>query len=78
MFGDGAGEDELEEVVAGAGFAADAGHFEAAEGLAIDEGAGDGAVKIEVADEKFAAGAIEGRGAAAVDAAGEGVVGAVG
>src|SRR4029079_15342760 len=78
VLGDGAGDNELEEIIAAAGLAADARHFEAAEGLAIDEGTGDGAVEVEVADGEIAFGAVEGCGAAAVDAAGEGVIGGVG
>ena len=66
------------EVVGAARFAADAAQFEAAEGLAADEGSGDRPVEIEVADDELLADSLQIRGAAAVAAAGQGVVGAVG
>ena len=45
----------MQQVIGTAGFAADAGHFEAAERLAVDLRAGAAAVDIEIADaESFA------------------------
>src|SRR5687768_1193044 len=71
VLGDGAGKDELQQVVAAAGFAANTGHLEAAEGLPADEGAGDGPVEIEIAGEKLPPHAVERCRTARVDAAGE-------
>src|SRR5690349_5739305 len=53
VFGADARLDELEEVFAAAGFGADAGETEAAEGLPADQGAGDPAIQIEIADAEF-------------------------
>ena len=78
IFGDRAGDKELLEVIGPAGFWASAGKFEAAEWLAIDQGAGDTPVDIEIADAEFTPGALDVRGAARVDAAGQGVIGGVG
>ena len=54
VFGADARLDELEEVVAAAGFGADAGETESAEGLPADQRAGDATVQIEIADPKLA------------------------
>src|SRR5262249_15188534 len=63
--------DELEEVVGAARLRANARHSKAAEGLAGDEGAGDAAVDVEVADAELALGPLEVRGLAREDAARE-------
>src|SRR5688500_10364362 len=78
VLGDRARDHELEGVVRAAGLGADAGELEAAEGLAVHERAGDLAVDVEVADAELAADAVDRRGAAGVDAAGEGIFRAVG
>src|SRR3954451_12944482 len=78
VFGDGSWPAELGEVVGAAGLGAEAGEFVAAEGLAFDEGAGDLAVEVEVADAELAPDAVEGGGGAGEAAAGEGVFGVVG
>ena len=54
VFGDAAGEEEFVQVVGAAGLGADARELEAAEGLAVDQGAGDGAVDVEVSHTKLA------------------------
>ena len=59
VFGDRARDEELQQVVGSAGLGADAGHLEAAERLALHEGAGDLAVDVEVADAEFAADALK-------------------
>src|SRR4051812_24695881 len=64
VFGDGSGPAELGEVVGAAGLGAQARELVAAEGLAFDEGAGDLAVEVEVADAELAADAVEGGGGA--------------
>src|SRR5690606_27417561 len=66
-----AGLDELEQVVAAAGLGADAGHAEAAEGLAADECAGDAAVEVNVAHAVLALGTLKVRRLATEHAAGE-------
>ena len=53
VFGDRAFDDELQQVVGAARFVADAGELEAAERLAVDEGAGDRAVQIQIAHEQL-------------------------
>ena len=78
VFGKGAGVGELGEVVSAAGFFADAGEAEAAEGLALDECAGDAAVDVEVADEEVGAGAADVGGGAGEESAGEFAGGVVG
>ncbi len=55
-----AGVDEVEQVVGAAGLGAGAGEAEAAEGLAADEGAGDAAVEVEIADAELAPRALRG------------------
>ena len=50
VFGDAYRVGELLEIILAAGLAADAAQPEATEGLACDEGAGDLAVEVEVAD----------------------------
>ncbi len=70
--------DEVEQVLAAAGLGADAREPEAAEGLAADQGAGDAAVEVEVADAELASGPLQVRGLAAEDAAGQLVFGGVG
>ena len=47
--------EKLQQIIRPAGLGADAGEFEAAEGLAVDQGAGDVAIDIEVADAEFLA-----------------------
>lgn len=49
VLGDGARFEELKKVIRAAGLGADAGKFEAAEGLAFDYGAGDLAVEVKIA-----------------------------
>lgn len=66
------------EVVGAAGFGAYAGHGEAAEGLAADEGAGAASVDVEVADAEVAFGYVDVCGLAGEDAAGEFVAVVVG
>ena len=78
VLGDRARQDELQQVVGAAGLAADARHLEAAERLPADQGAGDAAVEIQVADQQLAPRALQVRRAAREDAAGQRVVGAVG
>ena len=60
-----------------AGLRAAAGHLEAAEGMPLDDGAGEAAVEVEIADEHFLPGALEGLRAAGKKTAGQRVVGAV-
>ena len=50
VLGDRARQHELQKVFAAAGLGADSAEFEAAEGLAADQGAGDFSIHIEVAD----------------------------
>ena len=54
VLGDGAGQHELQQVVGAARLGADAGKLEPAEGLAVDQGAGDLAVDVQVADAELA------------------------
>ena len=72
------GVHELQQIIRAAGFGADAAHLEAAEGLAVDDGSGDLAVDVEIADAELTADAGDVGGAAGEQAAGEGVLGAVG
>src|SRR5437870_3322557 len=55
---------KLQQVIRPARFRADAGHLEAAERLALDQGAGDLAVDIEIADAEVALDAADVGGAA--------------
>ncbi len=71
VFGNTDGDEELEQVIGAAGFAADPGHAVAAEGMTLNKGTGDFAVEVQVADFELVAGAAETGRAAAVDAAGE-------
>ena len=57
VFGNAAGDQKVAEVIGSAGLGAAAGEFETAEGLAADEGAGDSAIDVKIADAEFAAGA---------------------
>src|SRR6266446_4066335 len=50
---------EVLQILASPRFGAAAGHFEAAEGLAFDEGAGDGAVEVEIAADHLGLHAFE-------------------
>ena len=68
----------MQQIILATGFTANSGHFEAAERLAMDERPGDWPVEIKISDQKFAASAFKCRWAAAIDAAGEGVIGSVG
>src|SRR5450756_2128385 len=70
--------EELQQVVRPARLRADAAHLEAAERLALDERSGDAAVDVEIADAVIAQEPLEGSRAAADEAAGEGVLDAVG
>ena len=78
VLGDGPEEQELAEIVRAPGLRADAGEPEAAEGLPIDEGPGDRPVDVQVADPELAAGPVDVGGAPRVDAARQGILGAVG
>ncbi len=78
VFGGDSGMGELSEVVVAAGFGAGAREAESAERLAADEGSGDGAVQVQVADAEFLGGAGEVAGGAGEEAAGEFVGGVVG
>ena len=62
------------QVVGAAGLGADPRELEAAERLAVDEGAGDRPVDVEVADAELALDPLDVRGAPRVEAAGQGVV----
>ena len=73
-----AGQQELEQVVGAAGLGADARELEAAERLAVDQGPGDRPVDVEVADAELALDPLDVRRAARVEAAGQGVLRAVG
>src|SRR3954469_21151335 len=75
---DGAGEEEILQVVPAAGFRAAAAHFEAAEGVPLDDCARDAAVEVQVADEQFVFGAFESARTAGEQSAGEGVFAGVG
>ena len=78
VLGDGPGQEELAEVVGAAGLGADPRELEPAERLAVDQGAGDRPVDVEVADPELALDPLDVRRAPRVEAAGQGVVGAVG
>ena len=78
ILGHGAGQQELLQVIRAAGLGADARELEPAERLAIDEGAGDRAVDVEVADPELAFDPLDIRRAARIEAAGQGVDGPVG
>src|SRR5689334_4151067 len=54
IFRDRARHDELMQIIRATCLASDAAELESAEGLAIDERAGDLAVDVEIADAKFA------------------------
>src|SRR6476661_2229926 len=61
VLGDRPRDHELKQIVTPAGLAPNAGHLEAAERLSIDQSAGDWAIEIEIADQKFVFGALERR-----------------
>ena len=66
------------QVFGAAGLGADTRQLESAKGLAVDQGAGDSAVDVEIAHPELAAGPPDGGGAAGVEAAGQREPGAVG
>src|SRR5208283_2227340 len=72
------GLQELEQVIGAAGLGIGAGHVEAAEGMAADQGAGAFAVEVQVADEEALLGGVDPGRVAGVDGAGEAVLGIVG
>ena len=79
VLGDGPGEEELVEVVGAAGLGpADPRELEAAEGLAVNQGPGDRAVDVDVADAERPLDPLDVRRAPRVEAAGQGVGGRVG
>ena len=78
VLGHAAGQQEFEQVVGPAGLGADPRELEPAERLAVDQGPGDPAVDVEVADAELAADPLDVGRAARIEAAGEGILGAVG
>src|SRR5262249_22063856 len=69
---------KLQQVIRPSGLGAHAGELEAAEGLSADEGTGDLAGDVEIADSEVTTDAGQMLGAASEEAAGEGVLRAVG
>ena len=53
VFGDDARDQELEQVIAAASFRSAARHLESTEGMAADNGAGAGAIDVNVARDQF-------------------------
>ena len=68
VFGDGPRQEEVEQVVGAARLGAAAGELEAAERLAVHQGAGDLAVDVEIADAELAARLLDVGRAAGIDA----------
>ena len=62
---------KLSQIVCPAGFGSSAGHFKSAEWMAADDRAGDGAIDVEVSDQKFRTHAIDVLRAARVEASSE-------
>ena len=63
--------EKLQKIIRAAGFGADAGKFQTAERLALDDRAGDAAIDIKIADAKFPARLFDMRRRARKDAAGQ-------
>src|SRR5690349_17943269 len=53
VFGNDTGDHKIFKVLAPAGLGSAAGHLKSAEGLALDNGSGDGAIDVEVAANHF-------------------------
>ena len=66
VLGDAAGQQKLEQVIRAAGLGADARELEAAERLAVDQGPGDPAVDVQIADAELALDSLDVRRAARV------------
>ena len=77
VFGDDARDQELEQIIAAAGFGAAAAHLESAERMPPDDRAGAAAVDVNVAGDQLGFDALDVRRAAREKSAGERVVGAV-
>jgi len=73
VFGNVDRDEELQEVVRAAGFAADAGHAVAAEGVSLNKRSSDFTVEIQVTHLEFVTGSSQRCGAATVNSAGQGV-----
>ena len=54
VFGHDARNDEIQKIIAAAGFGAAAGHLESAERMAADDGAGAGAIDVNIAGDDLA------------------------
>ena len=63
--------EKLQEIIRAAGFRADAGEFQAAERLAFDNGAGDAAIDVKIADAKLFSRLLDMRRRARKDTAGQ-------
>ncbi len=77
VLGDDAGNQELEQIIAAAGFGSAARHLESAEGMAADDGAGAGAIDVNVARDQLRFDALDVRGTAREKSRGQGVIGVV-
>jgi hypothetical protein len=77
IFGDDARDEELQQVVAAAGFRSAARHLESAEGMPADDGTGAGAIDINVARDQLRFDALNIGRAAGEKSPGQRVVGVV-
>ena len=77
VFGDDARDQELEQIIAAAGFGSAAAHFESAEGMAADDRAGAGAIDVNIAGDQLGFDPLNVRRAAREESGGQRVVGAV-
>ena len=77
IFGNDAREQKLQEIICTAGFRATATHFESAERMTADDGAGAGPVDINIARLDLGFSAIDVRRTAREESGGEGVICAI-